>query len=206
MWQAAAARGVRKAVVFAAVGLGIGAAGEYVATSVVRGVRHHTRPKLGEVPVGAVLSWYAITYAAYDSVERSLGARGGTWARVLGTALVATSLDLLLDVFGLATGLWEWRAGGPYAREIMGPNGQPGIPLGNFVAWPLMTAATVAAYLQLTGRERPTGGRGLGGVVLLGYYLPAALWAARRGRRRYLAYSALAPLAALWGARGATRR
>ena len=104
MWQAAAARGVRKAVVFAAVGLGIGAAGEYVATSVVPTVRHHTRPRLGRVPVGAVLSWYAITYAAFDAVDRCLGARGGRWARMLGTALVATSLDLLLDVFGLAHG------------------------------------------------------------------------------------------------------
>jgi len=205
-WHAASTRGWWRAVLFAGLGLGVGAAGEYVATSVVPTVRHHTRPRLGRVPVGAVLSWYAITYAAFDSVERSLGPRRGTWPRVLGTALVATSLDLLLDVFGLAMGLWELRQDGTYAREIVGPNGRRGVPLGNFVAWPLMTGGTVAVYLRLTGPLAPSGRLGRGGLVLLGYYLPAARWAVRRGRRRYLAYSALAPLTALWGALGATRR
>jgi uncharacterized membrane protein len=198
--HAATVRGVREAEQFAAVGLGVGAAGEYLATSVVRGVRHHTRPKLGAVPLVGVLSWYAITYAAFDAVEGCLGARGGRWARILGTALVATSLDLLLDVFGLARGFWEWRQDGPYAREITGPNGRLGIPVANFVAWPLMTGGTVAVYLRLTGQTPPEGRVGLAGLVLLAYYLPAAMWASRRGRRRYLVSSLLAPLAVLWGA------
>jgi uncharacterized membrane protein len=61
-------------------------------------------------------------------------------------ALTATSLDLLLDPFGLDLGLWEWSAGGPYASEVNGPNGKRGIPVLNFAGWITLTSGVMLAY------------------------------------------------------------
>lgn len=265
--HAARTRGAGRALLFAALGLGAGTGGEYLAINVVPRVRHHTRPRLLGVPLAAVLSWYTIAYAAFDVADAALGRRGGRWERVGLTALLATSLDLLLDVYGLAHGLWEWHLDGAYAREVAGPNGRRGIPVENFLGWLAMTGGIASAYLLL-GRERPprpgpavdgdkprpgapggpvrreesgaplrrdadarpvregtgparragrhgpvggAGSRGLarrglgGGLLLAAYYLPAAAWAVRSGRTRYLAYSALAPLGILLGLRGAAR-
>ena len=118
----------------------------------------------------------------------------------LGTVLVATSLDLLVDPFGLDLGLWEWNNDGPYATDIEGPNGRHGVPLLNFAGWlGLTTSVTIAyegftpdggaaGYARLGAAGSPQAGR-IAALLLLPYYLPAVVWALKRGRRRYLLYT-----------------
>jgi hypothetical protein len=125
-------------------------------------------------------------------------------------ALAATSLDLLLDPFGLDLGLWEWSSDGPYASEVKGPNGKRGVPLLNFVGWIALTTSVTLAYQRLESRQNAadtydpgnTGGPGsqrAAALLLLSYYLPAAAWALMQGKRKYLLYSA--PFATtLWAA------
>jgi uncharacterized membrane protein len=125
-------------------------------------------------------------------------------------ALAATSLDLLLDPFGLNLGLWEWSEGGSYAPEVKGPNGKRGIPVLNFAGWIALTSGVMLAYQRLRTRSNATdaaesengGGPSAersAALLLFSYYLPAAVWALKRGRRKYLLYSA--PFAtALWEA------
>ena len=212
------ARGLSRSLLFAGLGLGTGAAGEYVAVNVARSVRHHGRPQVLGVPVAAVLGWYTITYAAFATVESLVSRSAAAWRRwpwsvPIGTAALATSLDLLLDCYGLDHGLWEWPSGGPYARELVGRNGRHGIPVANFVAWLGITGGISLAYLLATRELEapPRSGEAAGGrqagraavLLLLPYYLVAAAWARRRGRRRYLLYSGLVPA---FVARGLVRR
>jgi hypothetical protein len=116
------------------------------------------------------------------------------------TALAATSFDLLLDPFGLELGLWEWSEDGPYASEVKGPNGKRGVPLLNFAGWLALTTGVTLAYqrLQIAGNvaDAPDpedsgdpGAERAAAILLLSYYLPAAVWALKRGRRKYLLYS-----------------
>jgi hypothetical protein len=117
------------------------------------------------------------------------------------TALVATSLDLLLDPFGLDVGLWEWSKDGPYTSEVEGLNGKRGVPLPNFVGWLALTTGVTLAYQRLetsgnaaeppdsVNSDGPSAERAAA-LLLLSYYLTAALWALKRGRRKYLLYSA----------------
>ena len=117
------------------------------------------------------------------------------------TALAATSFDLLLDPFGLELGLWEWSEGGPYAPEIKGSNGKRGIPQLNFAGWITLSTSVILAYqrLQDQGDDADASDAQNGGgsdaeraaaLLLLSYYLPAAIWALKQGRRKYLLYSA----------------
>jgi uncharacterized membrane protein len=169
--------------------LATASAGEFSAVNLMKVVRHHGRPQIWGIPVTALLSWYVITYAAFDTA--SAYTRG--WLRAVLTALIATSLDLLLDVYGLGKALWEWRDDGMYAREIVGPNGRRGIPVGNYIGWLLMTGAIASAFVKFTGKAKEQH-HGVGGLLLLAYYGPAAVWAVRTRRLRYIAYGAIAPL------------
>jgi uncharacterized membrane protein len=186
-------RGLRSAMLFLGLGAGAGAAGEYLAINVWRQVRHHTRPRIHEVPPVAVLSWYAITYGAFCAAERLRPV-----PLPVGAAMVATSLDLLFDCFGLDQGYWEWSTDGAYLPEIVGPNGRHGVPVANFVAWIVLTGGVSALYVLLGGRSTRAG---RGALLLLPYYAPAAAWAVQSRRWKLLLYSALAPLAILRAAR-----
>lgn len=146
-------RGPRRTVAFTALGLGLPLASEFAGVNILRVVRHHTYPQVRGVPLAAV-AWYSIGYAAHALVEDLLvrvgvGARGRRWAVPAGTAALATSLDLILDCFGLDMGLWEWRDGGPYAREIVGPNGKAGIPVANFTGWVVLTGSVSLGHVLL---------------------------------------------------------
>ncbi len=198
------ARGGRRTAIFAALALGLPTLAEWHAVNIDRGLRHHTRPQLGGVPLGAALGWCVIASATHALVEDLLAgteidAATRRWATPVGAALVATSLDFALDPLGLALGLWEWRDGGPYAREITGPNGQKGIPVSNYVAWLSLIGGVTALYGVL-GDRQPAPPRANSATtrdtvqLLLPYYLPAALWAFGQRQPKYLLYSALFPL------------
>jgi hypothetical protein len=196
------ARGTRGTVIFAALGIGLPALGEYYAVNIDRGIRHHSRPQVRGVPINAALGWWAIASTTHALVADLLTRHGASeatrrWATPIASALVATSLDLVLDPYGLASGIWEWRDDGIYAREITGPNGRSGIPAGNYFAWLTLVGGVVALHGAITRHEpdpvAPPGAHRDAVAILLAYYLPAALWAIATRRPRYLLYSALLP-------------
>jgi uncharacterized membrane protein len=200
-------RGLRRTLLFAALGNGIPILGELLAIRVLKVIRHHIQPQISGVPLAIALGWYNVGYGTLTMVKGTINNAADphkdseSLALVPATALAATSFDLLLDPFGLELGLWEWREDGPYAPEVKGPNGKRGVPLLNFAGWFALTTGVALAYqrLQIGGNVAdapdPEDSHGPGAeraaaLLLLSYYLPAAVWALKRGRRKYLLYSA----------------
>jgi hypothetical protein len=158
------------------------------------------------VPLAIALGWHNVGYGTLAMMKGTInnaadpqGKKGLALAPA--TALAATNLDLLLDPFGLKLGLWEWSEDGPYASEVKGPNGKRGVPLLNFAGWLALTTGVTLAYqrLQITGNvadapdPEDSGGPSserAAALLLLSYYLPAAVWALKQERRKYLLYSA----------------
>jgi uncharacterized membrane protein len=198
--------GLRRTLLFAVLGHAIPILGELLAVHVLKVLRHHARPQVKGVPLAIALGWYNVGYGTLAIVKGTINNSADPQGRksqalAPATALAATNLDLLLDPFGLASGLWEWSQDGPYASEVKGPNGKRGVPLLNFAGWFALTTGVTLAYqrLQITGNVAdapdPENSDGPGteraaALLLLSYYLPAALWALKRGRREYLLYSA----------------
>jgi uncharacterized membrane protein len=208
-------RGLRHTLIFAASGSAIPILGELVAVNVLKVLRHRVRPQFGGVPLAIALLWYNVGYGTIALMNGTINATDqheGRESPALATtaALAATNLDFLLDPFGLDLGLWEWSGEGPYASEVKGPNGKRGVPLLNFAGWIALTTSVTLAYQRLESRQSaadtsdPGDNGGLGSqraaaLLLLAYYLPAAAWALKREKRKYLLYSA--PFAtALWAA------
>ena len=200
-------RGLRRTLLFAAFGNVIPILGELLAVHVLKVLRHHTRPQIRGVPLAIVVGWYNVGYGTLAMVQGNINdaadpQQGGkSLALAPAVALAATNLDLLLDPFGLDLNLWEWSDDGLYASEVKGPNGKRGIPLLNFAGWLALTTGVTLAYqrLQTRGNAGDTpdseysNGQGperAAALLLLSYYLPAAAWALRCGRRKYLLYSA----------------
>jgi uncharacterized membrane protein len=198
-------RGLPRTLLFAALGNSIPVLGELLAVHVLRMLRHHTRPQVEGVPLAITLGWYNIGYGTLAIVKGTINNAADPQGRMSlalasATALAATSFDLLLDPFGLELGLWEWSEDGPYASEVKGPNGKRGVPLLNFAGWLALTTGVTLAYqrLQIAGNvaDAPDpedsgdpGAERAAAILLLSYYLPAAVWALKRGRRKYLLYS-----------------
>ena len=212
------ARGLRRTLLFAGPGLGLPILGEYLAVNALKLLRHRTEPQFAGVPVAVALGWYNVgygTFAVMESILSRIGSGGGKPDRALppATALVATSLDLLMDPCGLDLGLWEWSGDGRYAAEIVGPNGKRGVPLLNYAGWLGLTASVTTTYQRLDplgyagvqprrgAAGSPEAGRDAA-LLLLPYYLSAAAWALRRRRRKYLLYSAPFSAVLLWSALG----
>src|SRR3712207_5965664 len=109
-------RGLRRTLLFAALGSGIPILGELVAVNVLKALRHHVRPQAGGVPLAIALGWYNVGYGTFAVMESIMSATGApedeNRALVPATALAATSLDLLLDPCGPELGLWEWSGDG----------------------------------------------------------------------------------------------
>ena len=205
--------GLHRTLLFAALGHGIPILGELLAIHVLKVIRHHIQPQISDVPLAIALGWYNVGYGTLATVNGAFNE--GDKARVRKSlaptvALAATSLDLLLDPLGLDLGLWEWSEGGPYALETKGPNGKRGIPVLNFAGWLTLSTSVILAYQRLRTRgdaadasDSQNGGGSdterAAALLLLSYYLPAAAWALKRGRRKYLIFSA--PFATtLWAA------
>jgi uncharacterized membrane protein len=200
-------RGLRRTLLFAALGNAIPILGELLTVRVLKMLRHHVQPQVKGVPLAIAFGWYNVGYGIlamvngmiYDAADPHQDRE--SLALASATALAATSFDLLLDPFGLELGLWEWSEDGPYASEVKGPNCKRGIPLLNFAGWLALTTGVTLAYKHLeTGRNpadapdpEDSGGPGTqraAALLLLSYYLPAAVWALKRGKRKYLLYSA----------------
>ena len=199
-------RGLRRTLFFAAPGIAIPILGELLAVKGLKLLRHHAQPQAGGVPLAIALGWYNVGYGTFAVVESIMDADGlddeRSWVLAPATALAATSLDLLLDPYGLDLGLWEWSRDGRYAAEVRGPNDRRGVPLLNYAGWiGLITGVTLAHRRLDPGRNAPNAaaaGRGAA-LLLLAYYLPAAAWALKRRRPKYLIYSAPFALS-LWAA------
>ncbi len=200
-------RGGRRTVLFAGVSLSLAAIGEAVAIHGLQMLRHHTHPQIKGVPIGAVLGWYNISYAAFALVEHLISPTTGRWLLPAATAATATSLDLLMDCMGLEQGLWEWSRDGVYAPEIRGPNGKAGIPVINFLGWIALTSVVVLLYLGAAATLGPPPikraklnqklvSRGAA-LLLLPYYGEALAWAIGRRKFRYIFYSLLVPIVLL---------
>jgi uncharacterized membrane protein len=207
-------RGLRRTLLFATLGIAIPVLGEHLAVNTLKMLRHHVRPQVGGVPLAIALAWYNVgygTFAVMESVLNTTDTHEGKRSRALvpAASLAATSLDLLLDPAGLDLNLWQWRDDGAYAAEVEGPNGKRGVPLLNFVGWIGLTTSVALAYQSLNpGAVGPPHSGAASGpeaghraaIVLLSYYLPAAAWATKRRRRKYLLYSAAPFSVALWAA------
>ncbi len=208
-------RGLRRTLLFAALGNAIPILGELLAVHILRMLRHHVRSQVKGVPLAIALGWYNVGYGTLAIVKGTINNAANPQGRkslvlASATALGATSFDLLLDPFGLKLGLWEWSEDGLYASEVKGPNGKCGVPLLNFAGWLALTTGVTLSYqrLQIRGNvaDAPDpedndgpGAERAAALLLLSYYLPAAVWALKRGRRQYLLYSA--PFATtLWAA------
>jgi len=210
------ARGFRRTMLFVALGHAVPILGEYSATNLLKLLRHGTHPQIKGVPLAIALGWYNVSYATFAMMESLLNrvkVDEPSQISVLPplTAVVATSLDLLLDPFGLDLGLWKWTSDGAYATEIEGPNGKLGVPLLNFAGWLGLITSVTLAYQRLSSdqevmRRLPPGAAGSpeagrrAAFLLLPYYLPAMAWALKRKRRlKYLLYSCPFSVA-LWAA------
>jgi uncharacterized membrane protein len=213
------ARGLRRTLLFAMLGHAIPVLGEHLAVNVLRVLRHRIEPRLKGVPLAVALGWYNVAYgtlAVMESILNRADLNQDQRSRTLlapGTALVATSLDLLVDPFGLDLGLWEWSGDGAYATEIEGPNGKHGVPLLNFIGWLGLITSVTLAYQRLDpdderirpsqpgAADSPEVGR-TAALLLLPYYLPALVWALNRRKPKHLLYSAPFSVAAWAALRG----
>ena len=188
--------GPRRAAGLFVLAVGLPAVGELLATGPLGLLRHRTRPRVAGVPVAILLGWYCAIRGSYAVAGRALarlplGEPARRRALPPVAALVGASLDLVLDPAGLDVGLWEWKGDGAYAPDIAGANGLRGVPLVNYLGWLALVGGVALVY----GREgEPEGGR-LPALLLVPPYVAAVAWALRRGRPRYLLYSAPFPIA-----------
>jgi uncharacterized membrane protein len=155
-------RGLRRTLLFAALGNAIPVLGQYLAVNVLKVLRYHARPQVGGVPVAVALGWYNVGYGIFVMMESLLDVsdpreRDPSRALAPVAALAATSLDLLLDPAGLDLDLWQW-SGGVRAAEVEGPNSKRGVPLLNFAGWIGLITGVTLAYRGLdpgTGLAHP---------------------------------------------------
>lgn len=199
--------GRRKGMQLGAIGVGLPALAEVWFSSIDKILRHRMEPRIFGVPLGIPLLLFNVISGSFVATEPvlhrfPLDERSKKTLLAPATALVATSLDLVMDCYGLDEGLWEWNLDGPYAAEIEGPNGRSGIPLLNYFGWIFLAVVIVLLYQHLTrdgeaaDDEQPVGQSGVervSVVMLLPYYLVCAIWAIRKRKPKYLLYSVLFP-------------
>jgi uncharacterized membrane protein len=190
-------RGLRRSTLFFALGTGLPAAGELLATGPLNLLRHRMRYRIAGVPLAILLGWYAVIHGSFIIARRISERlrRGEDTKRVTVPALAAligVGLDLILDPAGLDIGLWEWNVDGAYAGEVVGPNGHGGVPLVNYLGWISLVGGVTCVYGP--GREDEAENH-LPVLLLLPYYLAAVGWALKRRKFGYLLLSAPFPVA-----------
>jgi uncharacterized membrane protein len=186
-------RGLRRSALFFALGTGLPAAGELLATGPLKLLRHRLRYRIAGVPLAILLGWYAAIHGSVVIARRISGRlhRGEDTKRVTVPALatlIGVGLDLILDPAGLDVGLWEWNKDGAYAGEVVGPNGHRGVPLVNYLGWISLVGGVAGVYGL--ARQKDDEEELLPALLLLPLYLASVGWALKRRRFRYLLLSA----------------
>ncbi len=212
------ARGLKRTLLFIVLGGSISLFREYMTTNVFRALRHRTEPQVKGISPSVALARYNLSYSSMSVMESILVGYGADETRrrrmlPLSTALVVTSMESILDCLALDRGLWQWQTDGTYAMDIEGPNGKRGVPWLNFTGWITLIMAVIIGYQRILRRDEDIdlsypGGAGTessgrtAALLLLPYYLPAVAWALKRGKTKYLLYSALLPAAILLALKG----
>ena len=133
-----ARRGAGELLALAAYGYALEAVAIHLFGSHTYGTSWLVAP--GGVPVAVALVWSALISSAMALAARS--GRQGAAARAAAAALIAVTLDLLMEPVAVRSGLWRWTPPGPWL----------GVPIGNFVGWGVIVASYAA------GAERFAGG------------------------------------------------
>ena len=200
--DSARTRGPLRAATLFALSTGLAAFGEVLVTGPLGLLRHRTKPRVMGAPISVLLLWYNVICGSHAATERILDELPLDEIQrrevlPLVTALVATNLDLIMDPFGLDTGLWEWKVNGAYAPEVQGPNGHSGVPILNYLGWMVVVMGVLLGYVRIFPGGR-LGGR-LPILLLLPSYLTSAVWAVKRRKPLYLIYSAPSGLSLFLG-------
>lgn len=187
-------RGALRATTFFVLATGTAAFGEILITGPFGLLRHRTKPRLKGMPISILLLWYNVICGSHAATERILAGlpldkRQRREALPLGTALVATSLDLIMDPFGLGEGLWEWKVNGAYASQVVGNNGLSGVPTLNYLGWLIVVMGVLLGYVRVFPEGESPGSR-LPVLLLAPIYLASAVWAAKKQKPAFLLYSA----------------
>jgi uncharacterized membrane protein len=173
-------RGLRRSILFFALGTGLPAAGELLATGPLGLLRHRVRYRVAGVPLAIVLGWYTVIHGSFAVARRASerihpGEDAKKNVPAL-AALVGIVLDLILDPAGLDIGLWEWNFDGAYAGEIRGQNGRNGVPFFNYLGWIALVGGVT--YVYGLGRQNDDEEEELlPALLLLPYYLAGLGWA-----------------------------
>ena len=119
------------------------------------------------VPLAVAVVWAAVITSAMAVAGRREASRG--WHA--GTAaLVAITLDLMIEPMATRAGLWRWTPPGPWL----------GVPVGNFVGWGVIVSAYAygAARWAETGRLAIQAARriALAAACILALVLVGAVW------------------------------
>jgi len=129
--HACRALGAARALLEATALVLYGYALEWIAIGVFRAHEYGDVWRLapGGVPVAVAAVWSAVILATLTLAARRGLATAGR--RAAAAALVALSLDLLMEPVAVRLGLWRWTPPGAWL----------GIPVGNFVGWAVIVAA-----------------------------------------------------------------
>lgn len=154
------------------------------------------------VPLAVAVVWAAvITSAMAVAGRREEDAPGG---RAVTAALVAITLDLMIEPVAVRAGLWRWTPPGPWLE----------VPIGNFVGWGVIVGAYAygAARWAGTGALAIQAGRriALAAACILALVLVGAAWTSL-GLERAFAHGrgwavwTAVLMATCWRMRGGTR-
>ena len=120
------------------------------------------------VPLAVAVVWAAVITSAMAVAGRGEGASRG-W-RAGTAALVAITLDLMIEPVAARAGLWHWTPPGPWL----------GVPVGNFVGWGVIVGAYACGATRWagTGPIATQAGRriALAAACIVALVLVGAVW------------------------------
>jgi uncharacterized membrane protein len=86
-------RGLRRTLLFAALGNAIPILGELLTVRVLKMLRHHVRPQVKGVPLAIALGWYNVGYGTL-AIVKGIAPTVWTWAYGSGAKMACTPLRL----------------------------------------------------------------------------------------------------------------
>jgi putative membrane protein len=146
--------------------------GFYAYTGITRGQELF----IADVPFMDALSFTFLAYAAFCLARGCLGATASPAAVTVLGGLFMLLLDVVIDPVAVRGDRWF------LGHLFYYPNGGPyfGVPLSNFAGWLVVGMVGIGGYIYGWGRERPDGGKPIGGMALyyavLGFNLAVTAW------------------------------